>query len=83
MASFTSIIYDEASETVSFGAGCRWDEVYAILEPYNVTVAGGRVPGVGRNSLYLDPSAVLIFFFSVGPYLFLGAGTVGLRTNMA
>lgn len=29
------------------GAGCKWHEIYASLEPYNVTVAGGRMPGVG------------------------------------
>lgn len=52
MASFTSVVYDGASGTVSFGAGCKWDKIYASLEPYNVTVAGGRVPGVGRK-LYI------------------------------
>ncbi|KIK04866.1 hypothetical protein K443DRAFT_92171, partial [Laccaria amethystina LaAM-08-1] len=27
-------------------AGCKWDEIYASLEPYNVAVAGARVPVV-------------------------------------
>ena len=48
MVSFTSVVYDEVSGTVSFGVGCKWDEIYASLQPYNVTVAGGGVPGVGR-----------------------------------
>ena len=29
-------------------ANHKWDEIYASLQPYNVTVAGGRVHGVGK-----------------------------------
>ncbi|CAA7271051.1 unnamed protein product [Cyclocybe aegerita] len=47
MASFTSVVYDQDAGTASFGTGRSWDEIYTILEQYNVTVAGGRVPGVG------------------------------------
>jgi hypothetical protein len=50
MANFTSVIYNEAAGTVSFGSGRTWDQIYTILEKDNVTVAGGRVPGVGKTS---------------------------------
>jgi len=49
MADFTSVIYNKAAGTVFFGSGRTWDEIYAILEKDNVTVAGGRVPGVGKT----------------------------------
>jgi len=48
MANFTSVVYNKAAGTVSFGTGRSWDEIYAILQQSNVTVAGGRVPGVGK-----------------------------------
>lgn len=49
MANFTSVVYNETAGTASFGTGRTWDEIYAILEQSNVTVAGGRVPGVGKS----------------------------------
>ncbi|KAF2477208.1 FAD-binding domain-containing protein [Lindgomyces ingoldianus] len=39
--------------TVSVGPGARWGEVYQYLDPYNVTVIGGRVPQVGVGGLML------------------------------
>lgn len=38
---------------VSFGAGCRWHEVYAALNPYNLTTVGGRAPDVGVSGFLL------------------------------
>ncbi|KAH7087282.1 FAD-binding domain-containing protein [Auriculariales sp. MPI-PUGE-AT-0066] len=38
---------------VTFGAGVIWDEVYAALDPLNVTVAGGRASGVGAAGFTL------------------------------
>jgi hypothetical protein len=38
---------------VEVGAGLTWDHVYAVLESYNLTVIGGRVPGVGVAGLTL------------------------------
>ncbi|KAJ6630385.1 hypothetical protein B0H10DRAFT_984870 [Mycena sp. CBHHK59/15] len=38
---------------VSFGAGCRWHEVYSALKPYNLTTVGGRVPDVGVSGFLL------------------------------
>ena len=34
MVRITSVVYDEVSGTVTFGAGCKWDEIYASLQPY-------------------------------------------------
>ncbi|KAH8798000.1 FAD dependent oxidoreductase [Flagelloscypha sp. PMI_526] len=47
MRRFNEVIYSNESQTVTVGAGKTWDEVYAALEPYNVSLVGGRVPGVG------------------------------------
>lgn len=35
------------------GAGLVWDDVYAALEPYNRSVVGGRVTGVGVSGFTL------------------------------
>ncbi|KAF8899586.1 hypothetical protein CPB84DRAFT_1847608 [Gymnopilus junonius] len=43
----SEVTYDPASQTVVIGAGLIWDDVYAALQPFNVTVAGGRTTGQG------------------------------------
>ena len=52
-SAFKSIEYDEKAETVKFGAGLKWDELYAALEKYGVSVPGGRMPGVGVGGFIL------------------------------
>lgn len=47
MSRFSEVIYDAEAQTVDIGAGLIWDDVYAALEPFNVSVVGGRVTGVG------------------------------------
>jgi FAD/FMN-containing dehydrogenase len=47
----TKVSFDAA--TVEVGAGLTWDRVYAVLESYNLTVVGGRIPGVGVAGLTL------------------------------
>ncbi|TVY80672.1 Bifunctional solanapyrone synthase [Lachnellula suecica] len=37
----------------SLGPGGRWGDVYAALDPYNVSVVGGRLPQVGVGGLLL------------------------------
>ncbi|KAF7311217.1 FAD dependent oxidoreductase [Mycena kentingensis (nom. inval.)] len=49
----TEVVYDAGSATVEVGAGCLWDDVYAVLEPFNVSVVGGRSGGVGVAGLLL------------------------------
>lgn len=52
MSHFTDLVYDVAAQTVKIGSGLTWDQVYAKLSPFNVTVAGGRVPGVGVGLVF-------------------------------
>ncbi|EIN03944.1 FAD-binding domain-containing protein [Punctularia strigosozonata HHB-11173 SS5] len=47
------IDYDAASQTVAVGTGLVFDDVYAALAPHNVTVAGGRVTGIGVGGFTL------------------------------
>ncbi|KAG5726241.1 6-hydroxy-D-nicotine oxidase [Termitomyces sp. T112] len=47
MKPFAEVTYDAESQTVVIGAGLIWDDVYAALAPYGVSVVGGRVTGVG------------------------------------
>ncbi|KAH9920717.1 FAD-binding domain-containing protein [Fomitopsis serialis] len=47
MTRFTEVSYDTEAGIASVGAGNIWDNVYAGLEPYNVSVVGGRVSGIG------------------------------------
>jgi FAD/FMN-containing dehydrogenase len=47
MSRFNNVTYSAASQTAAIGAGLVWDDVYAALEPFNVSVVGGRVSGVG------------------------------------
>lgn len=53
MTRFKDIKVDTAAATVEVGAGLTWDPVYAALEPYGITVVGGRIPGVGVAGLTL------------------------------
>ncbi|EKM48460.1 uncharacterized protein PHACADRAFT_266349 [Phanerochaete carnosa HHB-10118-sp] len=47
MSRFSDVVYNNASQTVDYGMGLIWDDVYAALEPYGVNVVGGRITGVG------------------------------------
>ncbi|OCH91179.1 FAD-binding domain-containing protein [Obba rivulosa] len=47
MSRFSDVSYNATSQTVTFGSGLIWDDVYAALEPLGVNVVGGRVTGVG------------------------------------
>lgn len=48
-----SITLSADKSTVSTGPGATWDAVYAQLDPLQLTVAGGRVGGVGVGGLTL------------------------------
>ncbi|KAK8097641.1 uncharacterized protein PG998_013127, partial [Apiospora kogelbergensis] len=39
--------YDPGKKISSVGPGCSWQSVYETLEPFGVTVTGGRAGGVG------------------------------------
>ncbi|KAG9308226.1 hypothetical protein JVU11DRAFT_12244 [Chiua virens] len=47
MSRFSEIVYDSTAELVTVGAGLLWDDVYEALNPHGVSVAGGRILGVG------------------------------------
>ncbi|KAF7370356.1 NAD(P)-binding protein [Mycena sanguinolenta] len=53
MTRFNQITFHAESQTVDIGSGLIWDDVYAALEPYNVSVVGGRATGVGVAGLLL------------------------------
>ena len=38
---------------VSLGPGLRWGDVYNALDPYGLSVIGGRIPHVGVAGLIL------------------------------
>jgi FAD/FMN-containing dehydrogenase len=57
---FKDIQVDPAAATVDVGAGLTWDQVYAALEPYNITVIGGRTPGIGVAGLTLGGGKSLL-----------------------
>ena len=39
--------------TTSLGPGARWGDVYATLDPFGLSVVGGRIPTVGVGGLLL------------------------------
>ncbi|KAG2420464.1 hypothetical protein HFD88_000076 [Aspergillus terreus] len=53
MSRFTQLVVSEDKSTVDVGLGLRWLDVYKGLDPYGITVAGGRVPPVGVPGLLL------------------------------
>ena len=53
MARFRDIVLNEEAGTVEIGAGLNWTDVYSYLVPKGVTVAGGRIDGVGVGGFIL------------------------------
>lgn len=53
MSKFTQLVVSDDKSTVDVGLGLRWLDVYRGLDPYGITVAGGRVPPVGVPGLLL------------------------------
>ncbi|KAK8047712.1 hypothetical protein PG996_015776 [Apiospora saccharicola] len=53
LSSFNKIAFDAGSETVRFGAGARWKDVYGELTKHKRTVSGGRGGDVGVSGLLL------------------------------
>ena len=51
--SLTSISLSDDHSVVTVGAGSSWLDVYAYLDPYNLTAAGGRNGAVGVGGLTL------------------------------
>ncbi len=53
MSRFRQVTYHANNQTVDVGPGLIWDDVYQALDPFNVTIIGGRVSGVGVAGLML------------------------------
>ena len=53
LARFNTFKVNTESQTVELGPSLTWDDVYDRLDPYEVTVIGGRIPGVGVGGLIL------------------------------
>ncbi|KAI9449066.1 FAD-binding domain-containing protein [Lactarius psammicola] len=53
LARFNTLKVNTEAQTVELGPGLLWDDVYQRLDPYGVTVVGGRSPGVGVGGLTL------------------------------
>jgi hypothetical protein len=49
LRALNSLVLSEDCKTATIGAGAIWSEIYSQLVPYNVTVMGGRVAGVGAG----------------------------------
>jgi len=47
MSRFSSVTFNPDTQTAIVGSGLIWDDVYSALEPFNVSVLGGRVTGIG------------------------------------
>ncbi|PVH92286.1 FAD-binding domain-containing protein [Periconia macrospinosa] len=53
MGAMNTISLSQDKSVASLGPGATWDQVYEQLEPHEITVAGGRVKGVGVGGLIL------------------------------
>ncbi len=47
LRSMNSLVLSHDKKVASIGAGGVWSDIYPQLVPYNLTVMGGRVPGIG------------------------------------
>ena len=53
MTRFNKVIYDSSAETVEVDSGLVFDDVYKALAPFNRSVTGGRVVGIGVGGFLL------------------------------
>ena len=53
LSRFNTFKVNTEAQTVELGPSLTWDDVYERLDPYGVTVIGGRIPGVGVGGLTL------------------------------
>lgn len=47
------VTYDAQTGTVKIGAGCKWSDVYSVLDPLGVATMGGRASSVGTGGFLL------------------------------
>ncbi|KAG1854015.1 FAD-binding domain-containing protein [Suillus subluteus] len=51
--SFSDVVYNSTTQTATLGMGLIWDDVYVALEPYNMTVVGPKITGIGIGGITL------------------------------
>ena len=79
MSMFNGVKYDAANSLATVGAGQKWESVYDQLDPYNVTVVGGRVLDVGVGGLTLGSESPSDSFYLAGILLI---SKVGYRISL-
>ncbi|KAH6629582.1 hypothetical protein C7974DRAFT_463535 [Boeremia exigua] len=60
LSNMNEIQLQTPSEVVSVGPGARWQSVYAVLDPYNISIQGGRNGAVGVGG-YLTGGGISFF----------------------
>ena len=63
LSRFNHVHYDATKSLVTVGSGSRWEDLYSAIDPYNVTVVGGRVLDVGVGGLTLGCKFSLLFSY--------------------
>lgn len=60
LSGFNEVKYEQSDQVAKIGSGLTWGEVYSQLDPFGVTVVGGRVGGVGVGGLTIGGMPPLI-----------------------
>jgi FAD/FMN-containing dehydrogenase len=61
LSAMNKLQINHAVNTVSVGAGARWQSVYDALDPYSLSVQGGRNGHVGVGGYLLGGIYMLCF----------------------
>lgn len=51
LRAMNATVLSDNKSVLSLGPGGIWSEIYPQLEPHNLTIMGGRVPGIGVGGL--------------------------------
>jgi len=81
MTRFNEVVYDSSTETVQFGSGLVCDDVYNALAPYDRSVAGARVAGVGLEDICLVVVSMRCFDVFILVIILISKDTAGRRIN--
>jgi FAD/FMN-containing dehydrogenase len=60
LAGLNNLKLSSDQKTVTVGPGNRWYDVYSYLEPYSLTVIGGRAATVGVGGLTVSCCKLLL-----------------------
>lgn len=72
LSRLNAITLNKDHSVVSIGAGARWQDVYTVLDPLNITASGGRVAGIGVGGYFTGCRSLLVSFSALS-WLFLGS----------